>query len=174
MKRVFAVSFLALFALAACKRADKVRVVQTDEGVSSLLSVVHMADPNAAPQLVKGFHAVEQNAWRWTMGAFTVVLRPPRDAATKGAVLNLKLSVPDPVINKLKAVTLSAMAGTQRLAPESYTQPGEYEYTRDVDASVLKNDSVSIEFTLDKFLAAGEVDGRELGIVVSSVGLESK
>ena len=62
---------------------------------AQLAAVVNMADPKSSVQLLKGFHDVEQNAWRWTMGKFSVTLRPPLNAPQKGATLVVKLSIPD-------------------------------------------------------------------------------
>ncbi|MBI3473849.1 MAG: hypothetical protein HY013_21035, partial [Candidatus Solibacter usitatus] len=152
----------------------KIRVQATDEESASLASIVHTADPKTAPQLLKGFHAVEQNAWRWTMAKFAVALRPPKDAARKGAVLTLKFAVPDPVISRLKTVSLSAAVGGTPLSPETYTQAGEFTYTREVDARLLTGEAVNVEFTVDKAIPPGEVDQRELAVIVTSVGFEAK
>ena len=45
------------------------------------LDVVHAADPKTAMQLVRGFHGVEQNAWRWTMGTLRLLFRSLSGAA---------------------------------------------------------------------------------------------
>jgi hypothetical protein len=163
-----------LVLVGGCKRQRKPPVARTDESGATLASFVHMADPKAAPQLLKGFHPIEQNAWRWTAGSFSVVLHPPVQAAEKGAVLNLKFAVPDPVIAKLKAVSLTASINGQPLGPETYTQPGEFTYSREVPAKLAFGDAVNIDFTLDKYLPPGDVDQRELGVIVTSVGLETK
>jgi hypothetical protein len=60
------------------------------------------------------------------------------------------------------------------LSPETYTQAGEFTYSRDVPAKLLSGDSVKVEFFLDKSLPPGAGDLRELGVVVTSAGLESK
>ena len=173
MRRTVVV-LVALAALGGCKRKEKIRVVETDESGGTLQSVVHVADPKAEPQLLQGFYNVEQNAWRWTASKFSVALRPPGGASQKGATLVLKLSVPDPVIQKLKAVSISAAIGGTQLSPETYTQSGEFTYTRDIDARLLAGEAVNIDFALDKFLAPGEADQRELGVVVTTIGLEAK
>ncbi|MGH9720905.1 MAG: hypothetical protein ACRD8O_11885 [Bryobacteraceae bacterium] len=166
---------LVLVSLTACRgRRETIRVQQTDEDAATLASVVHVADPRATPQLLKGFHPVEQNAWRWTTGQFSVALRPPRNAAQKGAVLQLKFSIPEPVIARFKTVSLSAGITGGKLSPETYTQGGEFVYQRDVDPKYLTGDAVTVDFTLDKFLPPSESDQRELGVVVSSIGLEAK
>ena len=162
-----------MFVPTACKRHKRV-TVQTEEEGPSLATVVHVADPHAAPQLLSGFYGVEQNSWRWTAGKFSVVLRPPRTAAAKGATLQLKFTVPDVVITKLKAMSLSATVNGTALNPESYTQPGEFTYTRDVPANLLVGESAKVDFSLDKTMAPTATDQRELGIVVSTVGLDPK
>ena len=169
------VAALVLALLPACnRRREKVKVELTDETPSQLASIVHVADPRASVQLIKGFHDVEQNAWRWTMAKFAVTLRPPRNAAQSGATLQLKFSIPDPVIERLKSITLSANVNGTPVAGETYAKPGEYVYSRDVPATALSGEAVTVDFLLDKVLAPGSVDQRELGIVVSSVGLEAK
>jgi hypothetical protein len=158
---------------AGCKNR-KVKVAATDEETPRMASSVNMGDPKSEPQLVTGFHGIEAGAWRWTGKQFTVALRPPFGASQKGARLNLRLTVPPVVIEKLKNVSLSANAGGSALPPETYTTAGEYTYTRDLPASVLTADSLRVDFQLDKAMAPAGADIRELGIIVLSVGLESK
>ena len=160
--------------VAGCRPPESVPVETIEEEAEELASMIYVADPRASLQLVKGFHGVEQNAWRWTAGQFAVTLRPPAGAADNGAVLHLKFSVPDPIIEKLQSITLSASAAEVALEPETYAKPGEYVYTREVSAAVLGGDAVTVDFSLDKSLKPGEVDQRELGVVVSSVGFEAK
>ena len=158
----------------ACKRRQRARIAVTEEEPPQMATVVHMADPRASAQLVTGFHEIEQNSWRWTTGKFAVVLRTPRGAAQKGALLKLQFAVPAPVISRLKAVTLAANIDGTALKPETYTKSGEFVYIRDVSPQLMTNDSVRVEFALDKFLPAGTVEARELGVIASSVGLEPK
>ena len=139
-----------------------------------MASVLNMGDPKVEPQLVTGFHGVESGAWRWTAKQFTVSLRPPLGAAANGAKLTMKLTVPQVVIDKNKNVTLSATAGNAALAPETYTTPGDYFYTRDVPAGALAGESVRVDFLLDKAMTPSGADIRELGIIVFSIGLEGK
>jgi hypothetical protein len=158
----------------ACKGHKRATVQMIEEGPPQLATVVHMADPRAAAQLLSGFYGVEHNAWRWTAGKFSVALRPPRTAAQKGATLELKFTVPDAVIAKLKAVSLSASVNGAPLGAESYAQAGQFTYSRDVPASALTGDSVKVDFVLDKFLPPSPADQRELGVVATSVGFEPK
>jgi hypothetical protein len=160
--------------LGGCKRRKKITVQQTDEDSATLASVIHMGDAKAAPQLLKGFYNIEENAWRWSMGKFAVALRPPHGASTKGATLHLKFVLPEAVLSKVKTMSISATVNGTGLAPETYTQAGEFDYSREVDGKLLPGEAVNVEFTLDKFLPAGMVEQRELGVIVTSVGLEAK
>ncbi len=162
---------LCLFPACGAKKAP---AVATDESGGVMASMIHMADPAVAKQLVTGWHPVEHNAWRWTAGKFSVVLRPPPGAPQKGAVLSLKLTIPDPVFAQSKAITLSADVQGAALPPQTFGEAGGHTYQRDVDAKLLAAESVTVNFALDKFLAPGEADRRELGVVVSAVGLEAK
>jgi hypothetical protein len=148
--------------------------VQTIEEGPALASMVAVADPHVASQLVSGFYGVEQNSWRWTAGRFSVLLRPPRTAAANGAVLQLKFSLPDAAMSKMKAVSLSAYVNGTALAPESYTQAGQFVYIRDVPASLLAGDVSRVDFALDKTVPPSGTDQRELGLVVSLVGFQPK
>lgn len=161
-----------LWGPAACKRRDRAGAQHTEEEAPQLATIVHAADPRTAAQFVSGFHDIEQNAWRWTAGRFAVVLRVPRGAAEKGAVLRLKFSVPEPVVEKLKTVTLRASIEGTGFEPESFTQAGEFTYEREIPAALMTGESTRVEFSLDRALPAGEIDRRELGVIVSSVGFE--
>jgi len=161
--------------ISACKRRDKkIAVQQTDEDSATLATMVFMGDPKTAPQLLKGFYNIEQNTWRWTAGQFAVALRPPRNAAVRGAILHLKFVFPEAVQSKLQSISISATVNGNPLSAEAYTKAGEQEYTREVDRKLLAGDAVNVEFTLDKFLAAGTVEQRELGIIATSAGFEAK
>jgi hypothetical protein len=166
---------LALFAgLAACKRREKVRVEPVDENSPEFASSIHVADPQSAHQLARGFHPVEQNAWRWTEGSFAVALAVPPAADREGGRLILQFSVPEAVINRLETITLTARIGGQTVGSSTYDSAGEVRFESDVAPELLKAEVVTVEFQLRKFLAAGTVDQRELGLVVSSATLETK
>ena len=106
--RIIALVLPAVLALGGCKRQQSVQVETVEEEGLDLVSAIHAADPRAASQLVRGFHDVEQNAWRWTRGKFAVTLKVPPGASEKGGMLELKFTVPDSVLTRKKKVTLSA------------------------------------------------------------------
>ena len=146
----------------------------TVAGPGSLASMIRMADASSSSQLIRGFHDLENKAWRWTAGKFTVALRTPPGADKNGALLVLNFTIPSVSLDKLKTMTLSAKTGGAGLAPETFATPGEHRYQREVPASALSKDVVEADFSLDKVLPPGDKDGRELGVIVTSVGFESK
>lgn len=137
-------------------------------------SMVQANDPKAALQLIKGFHALEEGRFRWTMGQFSVALRSPMQASERGARLILNLNVPDPVIEKLRSVKLSASVEGVALPGETYTKPGGYVYSQEVPAKAFTKSTVVVDFKLDKSLPPGDVDRRELGVVMTAVGFEAR
>jgi hypothetical protein len=165
---------ISLLFSASCRREEKIKLEPTDESTPALVSTVQASDTKAAVQLVRGFHALEQNSWRWTMGRFVVALRPPAGSSDRGATLTLKFTLPQPVIDNVKSTTIRASIQNTPVGSQTYSNPGEQTFTADVPAKLLKGDAATVEFTMDHFLSAGTVDGRELGIVFVSVGLEAK
>jgi hypothetical protein len=158
----------------ACKRPEKVRVQETVEEGPRMVSAVSMGDSKVETQLISGFYGIEGGAWRWTGKQFIAVLKTPFGASQRGATLELNLTVPAVVIEKLKTVSLTASIDGKPLAPETYTQPGPASYKRDLPASMLAGESVKVEFTLDKSWSPGGADQRELGIVATALSLEPK
>jgi hypothetical protein len=167
-----AVALLALVALAGstgCRRKKKVKARE-----DGLASVVNVADPADSAQLVRGFSNVEADAWRWTTSKFSVVLRPPAGSAQNGAVLQLAFTLHDTVVKKLGPVTVTATVNGTPVGSETYSQAGDYTYSKDVPASALGADVVTVEFSTDKSLAPTDVDKRELALIVKTIGLVGK
>lgn len=162
---------LALLTAAACNK-DKKKVEYIEEGSTQLSTAVNVADPRTAIQLLRGFHDVESNAWRWTASNFAVALRPPKDA-TAGARLYLDFVAAEAVSSKVGLPVISIKAEGKTLEPFKVTQNGPQKLERDLPADVLKGEVVNIEFSVDKFLAAGQIELRELALIVNSVGIES-
>ncbi len=165
---------ILLLAPAGCKRRKRPVIKAAEEEPGMLATAVDVADPRAAVQLVRGFHDVEQKAWRWTTGKFAVTLRPPRGSSQKGATLALKFTIPEAVIAQLHSLQLSAKVNGYGVSPETYTRAGDYVYLRDVPSSALSGNAVTVDFALDKSLAPTAAEQRELGVIVSRVGFESK
>ena len=135
-----------------------------------LASLVRVADPAAESQLIQGFHALEQNAWRWTAKNFTVALKPP--AGTDRLVL--RFIFPEVSLQRLKSMTISARIDGIALPPQTFTTSGAHEYRADAPTPVLNKEAVNVDFMLDKAIARTQADPRELGVIVTSIGFEAK
>jgi hypothetical protein len=127
------------------------------------------AQKSIAPEKLDGFYPPEPGGWRWTKRQFAVTF-----ASTGAARLVLQVYVPDASIQKLGQVTLTARLGDHNLGPQTFRQPGQYSFERDIPAGWMKPGGNRFDFSLDKALPPAAADARELGVVVASVGLEAK
>jgi len=162
---------LAVLALAGCKKTDDAQFLE--EGAAQLSTAVNVSDPRTAVQLTSGFYGVENNAWRWTAAKFTVTLKRPKEVPAGGARFYLDYTVPEVFLQKVPKATLSVTVNGTALEPEVIDKAGVHKLDRLVPADVLKTDTATLQFALDKFLAAGAVDQRELGLIVSAVGFQT-
>jgi hypothetical protein len=169
-----AMALMLVTATEGCKAKRRTRVDTVEEEAGPLASFIKMSEPKTAVQLVRGFYSLEQGAWRWTKSEFSVTLRPPAGSTQNGARLEMKLVVPESVLAKIQDTTLFCTVNGQVLEPEKITKAGELLYKRDVAGSALSGDAVTLDFKLEKFLTAGQVEERELGVIVMSVGLLKK
>jgi hypothetical protein len=163
---------------AAC-HGTRSKVTTQDEAasgsgtVSRGAALVRMNDSRTGAQLLSGFYAIENNAWRWTAGTFSVLLYTPPASAQRGAALTLAFTIPDIAIRQVGDVTLTASINGMALRSVKYDKAGVYIFTADVPPSMLTTDSVTVDFALDKsFQTNGDV--RKLGVIAASVGLKSK
>jgi tRNA (mo5U34)-methyltransferase len=124
------------------------------------------SDPAVNILYGKGWHAIEKDGWRWTERKFSVRLESSRHVEANQ--VQVKLFVPDSVLAAFGCVTLHAIANGIDLPPESYDEPGEYQYVRPLPISTGEGD-VRIDFRLDQALPPDAADGRERGIIVSSL-----
>jgi hypothetical protein len=133
-----------------------------------------MADTSTSRQLLFGFHALEESRWRWTAQTFSIALKPPAGAERRGARLALRLFIAPSQIKKLERMTLCAEVEGRWLGSETFAEPGEYWYSREVPAEALATSILPVTFHWERALDASLADGRELGAVVTTALLETK
>ncbi len=172
-RRQLLIPTLALFAT-ACRKQEPDLSGYTEEEPPHLASAIEMGDPRTASQLLSGWYKVEQNAWRWTARNFAAVLRPPPGSTRFGARLEFRFNIPEVVIKMLRVVTVSASVGDSHLSPETYLQPGDQDYSRDIAPGGLSGDSVRVAFALNKAIPPSRADERELGVIAHSLSLETR
>jgi len=137
-------------------------------------SQFNVADRLHEWQLVRGFYPVETAPNRWAAREFSVVLRPPPGGAAGGAMLWLRFFLPGEQIEQLGPVTLYADVDGYRVEPQTFSEGGFHDFTRQVPGCLLDANIVPVRFVLDKAVEPASGDGRELGAVVSDVGLRPR
>ena len=171
---IFAILTISLMAPACTGKHGQSTAAQEAGEPQPLVSLVKMGDANASDQLVNGFYGIESGSWRWTSGHFSVVLLVP-PGVQNGTTVTLSLFVPDPVIQRLKSIALTASVAGQALNSSQYSAPGPNNFTANIPAGLLTKDTVKVDFALDKSVPPGALgDKRELGIIANSVGLTAR
>jgi hypothetical protein len=84
----------------------------------------------------------------------------------------LKIYLPDAQLLRLGAMTLSADADGHALPSRTFARSDERTYSAPVPAEALQSGLVAVNFRLDKAAVNVNGDVRELGVVVTAVGLE--
>ena len=85
--------------------------------------------------------------------------------------LALKLYVPEAQIRNLGPITISAEVAGQELPSLVLSKPMEYIYSARMPTATLRSGYVVVNFRLDKSSIGLNGDARELGVVVTEVGL---
>lgn len=160
-----------LLTVSGCKRRPRIEEAPPQPEII-LRSELAVNDPDAGLQLTHGFYGLEDNQWRWAASDFGIVLAEP-DAvqAASGATLELNITVPGPVIERLGPVTLSATFNGHPLAEEIYAEAGQRIYTRPINPAWLTGQPAAIEFHADKAIAPEGAEMRELSVIVTSIAL---
>jgi hypothetical protein len=144
------------------------------EETAVMASDLPVNDPRAGIQLVGGFFNLEADAWRWTGREFEVALKVPAAAAGHGARLSIHVVVTQGLLDLVGSTALACQVNGEPLAPETFTQPGDYEYAREVTAQALAGKVASIECEVDKPVPPRPHDPRELGLVVKRFTLAAR
>lgn len=142
------------------------------DGLSQLLSSVNAADPRGEPQLLRGFYPLEQGTWRWTAKNFSVILATPPPIEGYQSDLDLRATLPESLGPHLP-LTLSAEVNHVNVGSHVFTElVREQLITIPIPDGVLTDEPALVEFALDKALPPTAADGRELGMVVTSVAIK--
>jgi hypothetical protein len=121
-----------------------------------------LADPWLDVDLDRGWHAMEDDSWRWTERVFSVLLKS--GLHTGRQTLRFRFTLPDGIIRSIGPVQIQATVNGSRLPACEYVSSGEHIYMQPIPP--LTSDHVSIRFELDKALGPSSADGRELGVQV--------
>jgi|RhiMethySRZTD1v2_1073278.scaffolds.fasta_scaffold04075_14 hypothetical protein len=176
--RRVALAALAIAALAACGR--KTEPPKTDQPANAtakaasgaLSSSLSMANPSSSQQLVAGFYAIEDSAWRWTAKRFVAKLAAPANAGTGGATLRFKFALPEVALKEYEKLGISCSAGSVQIPVQYFDTAGQHEFKAAIPPTAFQGSAVDLTFTLDKSLPPSSTDKRELGVIALQLALE--
>lgn len=142
------------------------------------VSTLNVGDPSVAKQLLYGFYEISDNRWRWTAPLCVVALKPPVFAVADGipsprVQLIVNLYFPQPEIDQLGPITLTAGNVCGEFGRCTYKQGGTHVFVADVPRSVLCTNLLPVTLSLDKHLPPSRSDSRDLGMVMNSISLHS-
>jgi SAM-dependent methyltransferase len=115
------------------------------------------------PQLMAGWHALEDGCYRWTERRFSVRLRRGQMG---NATVRFRFHLPPAIMEQHKTVLLQAKVDGMPLLSREYHSCGEQLFVCEIPAHLWTDGSALMEFELDKALAPSPADGRELGLQV--------
>jgi tRNA (mo5U34)-methyltransferase len=121
--------------------------------------------------LLKGWHQLEEDSWRWTERCFSVEMQVPEDPEDlSSAKLELHFVYPDYLKQRIESLRLKASIGEILLGEAQYSTSGDHIFRAPVPAGLLRGRTVIVTFELDRAIPPDSVDGRERGIVALNVG----
>ena len=122
-------------------------------------------------ELQRGWHAAEDENWRWTEQRFSAIATRP--TGLRPTRLVMKIFLPDVVIDRAKgSITLHATIDGIPIAPASFYISGNHTYARALPQESRDRQTMALDFALDHALSPAEFDGRELGIIVECIEIE--
>jgi hypothetical protein len=153
--------------------------VISNEDVAQRQPVVHahsftMRNPDETKQLAAGIYAVENSGWRWTAGAFSLVLATPRGAPARGATLVFEFDIVDAILRRTGPVTLTAYLNEMEVGAKTYGAAGAQRFSAMIPPELIRQSPAVIDFQLDRYVPGGVLEGRELGVIAHTVRLENE
>ncbi len=162
---------LGLLASAACGRRGAPEAEKTAgraPGAPAGFSYINTGDLRAKPQLIAGWHSIEDGAWRWMAREAEAVVLVPRRAP---ANFELRLFFPPDHMSKAGGpVIVSLLLNGALFAQETYAEPGGYVLRKPVPPGILAAGAANLKIRLNRAVPPGDVDKRELGAVVQGFG----
>ncbi len=163
----------AACATLACVK-DKLTPIPTQDEPQGPQSTVRLGDPAMAPQLLTGFHAIEEKSWRWTKSRFSVRLGMPLLEVGENLVFVLQFSLPASLLKHTNEITVSPALNKVGLPSRTYAQEGNQRYEAAVPPQLMRQEQLTATVQVSPYATPGVLDQRELGMIVLSIGLEGR
>ncbi len=132
------------------------------------LSYLNTGEARSKPQLLSGWHAIEEGSWRWMAREGQAVLLAPQQWPVN---FELKLFFPSDHMKRAGGpVTVSVLLSGTLFAQETYSRPGVYTLTQPVPPGAVSTAAPKLTIRLNRALPPSDADKRELGAVVQAFG----
>jgi hypothetical protein len=82
--------------------------------------------------------------------------------------------VPKEQIEEIGPMTLTATIDDYQMAPETFSNGGSVTFSRDLPPQLLDTNILPVQFSFDRAAPPSARDSRELGMVLSDVGLDTR
>jgi 2-polyprenyl-3-methyl-5-hydroxy-6-metoxy-1,4-benzoquinol methylase len=115
--------------------------------------------PRYSVKLLKGWHPLERNSFRWTEQRFRIQINRPHLIKFSTLTFNFRVPTESPV-------TLSAAVNGVSVPPATYASEGDQSYCLPLPHAALDAPEIRIDFTVDRCLPARAFDQRELALLV--------
>jgi hypothetical protein len=165
-----------LLLLTSCRPNRDLSQYTVEDPNSTLTAHIRTGNSKHAPQLLSGFHQIEQEGWRWVAPRFSAELKAPFGSPKLGATLTLRGSFPELVHARTGPMRISAKLNETDLPALTIQSPGEFAYSVDVPAQALAANRIVVSFATDKSIPPNTfpLDGRELALIIATISLDTK
>lgn len=160
--------FQMLAAISSVPEAISYPASGDDERLFCLLKSTREGNPFRNLDLIAGWHAPEEGGWRWTERRFSIGTGID---ATPPSLVRIQFFLPAE-LRRDWSLTIRCSANGHALPERKYDAAGEHEYEARIPEAALSGEYLRLEFELSQAIAAGEMEGRELGIAVQATILE--
>ena len=132
------------------------------------LSYLHLGDIRSRAQLVSGWYAIEDGAWRWMAPEAEATLHPLPDVA---AQFELQLFFPPDFMQRAGSpVTVSVALNGKPFTKALYFEPGGHTMAKRVPPELLTSPTTSVSIRVNPYVPPTATDQRALGAVVQGLG----
>ncbi len=137
-----------------------------------MLSYLQLGDIRSRAQLVSGWYAIEDGAWRWMAPEAEATLRPLPDQAVQ---FELQLFFPPDFMRRAGSpVTVSVILNGKPFTSAMYFEPGGHTLAKRVPPELLGElftwPTTHVSIRVNPYIPPNATDQRALGAVVQGLG----
>jgi tRNA (mo5U34)-methyltransferase len=145
-------------------RSSNPHTLENDERFYCLVRSQRFVEGSLVPRLIRGWHQLECNSWRWTERAFSVELSRPEHHSK--ATLEMGFVYPDLLKERIGRLRISTRIDDTMVQDLEYSSTGAHYYRIRVPERLLGSSTVLAEFELNGAIPPDSADLRERGIQI--------